>query len=88
MYKFFQDSEFHLFFIILKALCEKGLAAMDNSHKRTIADLEEKHRQEIESLRFEKDQALAEETQATLAGSCDCVNLLTSPENTKDFKIY
>lgn len=43
---------------------------MDNSHKRTISDLEEKHRQEIESLRLEKDQALAEETQATLAGLC------------------
>lgn len=41
---------------------------MDNSHKRTITELEEKHRQEIDSLRLEKDQALAEETQATLAG--------------------
>ncbi|XP_065217699.1 protein outspread isoform X2 [Planococcus citri] len=51
----------------LRALCEKGLVAMDNSHKRTITDLEEKHRQEIEALRLEKEQALAEETQATLA---------------------
>ncbi len=42
---------------------------MDNSHKRIIAELEEKHKQEIESLRVEKEQALAEETQATLAGS-------------------
>lgn len=42
---------------------------MDNSHKRIIVELEEKHRQEIESLRLEKDQALAEETQATLAGN-------------------
>lgn len=54
---------------MLQALCEKGLVAMDHSHKRTIADLEEKHRQEMESLRLEKEQALAEETQATLAGT-------------------
>lgn len=56
-------------FYFYKALCEKGLVAMDNSHKRIIAELEEKHRQEIESLKVEKDQALAEETQATLAGN-------------------
>jgi hypothetical protein len=41
---------------------------MENSHRRIIAELEEKHRQEIEQLRLEKEQALAEETQATLAG--------------------
>lgn len=43
---------------------------MDNSHRRIIAELEEKHRQEAEQLRLEKEQALAEETQATLAGIC------------------
>lgn len=42
---------------------------MDNSHRRIISELEEKHRQEAEQLRSEKDQALAEETQATLAGA-------------------
>lgn len=41
---------------------------MENSHRRIIAELEEKHRQETESLKLEKDQALAEETHATLAG--------------------
>ncbi|XP_025407850.1 protein outspread isoform X2 [Sipha flava] len=51
----------------LRALCEKGLLAMENSHRRIIAELEEKHRQETESLKLEKDQALAEETHATLA---------------------
>ncbi|XP_049830062.1 protein outspread isoform X1 [Schistocerca gregaria] len=51
----------------LRALCEKGLVAMENSHRRIIAELEEKHRQELEQLRLEKEQALAEETQATLA---------------------
>lgn len=42
---------------------------MDNSHRRIIAELQEKHRQEAEQLRLEKEQALAEETQATLAGT-------------------
>ncbi|XP_025163841.1 protein outspread isoform X2 [Harpegnathos saltator] len=51
----------------LRALCEKGLLAMENSHRRIIAEMEEKHRQELESLRVEKEQALSEETQATLA---------------------
>lgn len=41
---------------------------MDNSHRRIISELEEKHRQEIEALKLEKEQALFEETQATLAG--------------------
>ncbi|XP_026827895.1 protein outspread isoform X2 [Ooceraea biroi] len=51
----------------LRALCEKGLLAMENSHRRIIAEMEEKHRQELENLRVEKEQALSEETQATLA---------------------
>uniref|UniRef100_A0A1B6EDG1 PH domain-containing protein n=1 Tax=Clastoptera arizonana TaxID=38151 RepID=A0A1B6EDG1_9HEMI len=51
----------------LRALCEKGLMGMENSHRRIIAELEEKHRQELETMRLEKEQALAEETQATLA---------------------
>ncbi|KMQ94700.1 protein outspread [Lasius niger] len=51
----------------LRALCEKGLLAIENSHRRIIAEMEEKHRQELESLRVEKEQALSEETQATLA---------------------
>lgn len=36
---------------------------MESSHRRIINDLEEKHRQEIERLLCEKEQALAEETQ-------------------------
>ncbi|XP_053957932.1 protein outspread [Anastrepha ludens] len=51
----------------LRTLCEKGLSAMESSHRRIVADLEEKHRQEIEGLLLEKETALAEETQATLA---------------------
>lgn len=51
----------------LKSLCEKGMAAIDHSHRRILMGLEEKHRREMEHVRAEKEQALAEETQATLA---------------------
>ncbi|XP_077291879.1 myosin phosphatase Rho interacting protein outspread [Arctopsyche grandis] len=51
----------------LRALCEKGLIAMESSHRRVIQELEEKHRLERDQLRVDKEQALAEETQATLA---------------------
>ena len=51
----------------LRALTEKGMSAMEATHKRIIAELEEKHRQELARLQVEKERALAEETQATLA---------------------
>uniref|UniRef100_A0A1B0CHT0 Putative pleckstrin similarity domain protein n=1 Tax=Lutzomyia longipalpis TaxID=7200 RepID=A0A1B0CHT0_LUTLO len=51
----------------LRALCEKGLVAMESSHRRIISELEKKHQQELQQMLCEKEQALAEETQATLA---------------------
>ncbi|KAJ2953023.1 hypothetical protein O0L34_g7406 [Tuta absoluta] len=51
----------------LRALCEKGLMAMESSHRRIVREMEEKHRAEREQLRLDKEQALAEETRATLA---------------------
>ncbi|XP_062122740.1 protein outspread isoform X2 [Drosophila sulfurigaster albostrigata] len=51
----------------LRTLCEKGLSAMESSHRRLICDMEEKHKIEIDRLLAEKETALAEETQATLA---------------------
>ncbi|XP_055712785.1 protein outspread isoform X2 [Phlebotomus papatasi] len=51
----------------LRALCEKGLVAMESSHRRIINELEKKHQQELQAVLCEKEQALAEETQATLA---------------------
>lgn len=56
-----------MYIINFQTLCEKGLSAVDNSHRRIIAELEEKHRQELAAAAAEKEQALAEETQATLA---------------------
>lgn len=35
----------------LRALCEKGLIAMESSHRRVIQELEEKHRLERDQLR-------------------------------------
>lgn len=58
-------------FLFHQALCEKGLAAMEASHKRIIHELEEKHQQEIAKLILEKEQALAEETQV---GRRSCSN--------------
>ncbi|CAH2990443.1 unnamed protein product [Chilo suppressalis] len=51
----------------LRALCEKGLLAMESSHRRIVREMEEKHRAERDQLRLDKEQALAEETRATLA---------------------
>jgi myosin phosphatase Rho-interacting protein len=39
---------------------------MESSHKRIVAEMEMKHKEEIERLLREKEVALAEETQATL----------------------
>ncbi|CAB0004111.1 unnamed protein product, partial [Nesidiocoris tenuis] len=48
-------------------VCEKGLVGMEKSHSRQIAELQAKHEQELAAMRQEKEQALAEETHATLA---------------------
>lgn len=38
---------------------------MESSHRRIVNELEEKHRQEIQRLVYDKEQALAEETQVS-----------------------
>lgn len=38
---------------------------MESSHRRIVNELEEKHRQEIQRLVCDKEQALAEETQVS-----------------------
>ncbi|KAJ8722401.1 hypothetical protein PYW07_003581 [Mythimna separata] len=40
---------------------------MESSHRRIVREMEDKHRAEREQLRLDKEQALAEETRATLA---------------------
>ncbi|XP_017785989.1 PREDICTED: protein outspread isoform X2 [Nicrophorus vespilloides] len=51
----------------LQLLCERVLVAMEQWHRKTLQDLRDCHGRELQALRQEKEQALAEETQATLA---------------------
>ncbi|XP_063286747.1 myosin phosphatase Rho-interacting protein isoform X2 [Pelobates fuscus] len=51
----------------LKATCERGFAAMEETHQKKIEDLQRQHQRELEKLRDEKDRLLAEETAATIS---------------------
>jgi len=51
----------------LRQWCEKSMTAMEKSYENLLQDLQHQHVKEKDSLRKEKEQALAEETQATLA---------------------
>lgn len=51
----------------LQVLCERVLVAMEHWHRRTLQELRESHAHELQMLRQDKEQALTEETQATLA---------------------
>uniref|UniRef100_A0A1A7X7J8 PH domain-containing protein n=1 Tax=Iconisemion striatum TaxID=60296 RepID=A0A1A7X7J8_9TELE len=52
---------------ISPATCERGFAAMEESHQKVIEDLQRKHQRELENLQEEKERLLAEETAATIA---------------------
>ena len=41
---------------------------MERSHQRVLMQMRKAHKQEMEALRQDKEQLLAEETQATQAG--------------------
>jgi len=51
----------------LRLWCEKAMTTMEKSYENLLQDLQHQHSKEKDTLRKEKDQALAEETQATLA---------------------
>ncbi|XP_075421962.1 myosin phosphatase Rho-interacting protein isoform X2 [Ascaphus truei] len=51
----------------LKATCERGFAAMEDTHQKKIEDLQRQHHRELEKLRDEKERLLAEETAATIS---------------------
>ncbi|KAL0984018.1 hypothetical protein UPYG_G00135950 [Umbra pygmaea] len=51
----------------LKATCERGFAAMEESHQKVIDELQRKHQRDLENLHEEKERLLAEETAATIA---------------------
>ncbi|XP_026206750.1 myosin phosphatase Rho-interacting protein isoform X4 [Anabas testudineus] len=52
---------------ISPATCERGFAAMEESHQKVIDELQRKHQRELENLKEEKERLLAEETAATIA---------------------
>ncbi|KAM8961841.1 myosin phosphatase Rho-interacting protein isoform 3-T3 [Pelodytes ibericus] len=52
---------------ILQATCERGFAAMEETHQKKIEDLQRQHHRELEKLRDEKERLLAEETAATIS---------------------
>ncbi|XP_034425778.1 myosin phosphatase Rho-interacting protein isoform X6 [Hippoglossus hippoglossus] len=52
---------------ISPATCERGFAAMEDSHQKVIDELQRKHQRELENLHEEKERLLAEETAATIS---------------------
>ncbi|XP_076856214.1 myosin phosphatase Rho-interacting protein isoform X3 [Brachyhypopomus gauderio] len=52
---------------ISPATCERGFAAMEESHQKVIDELQKKHQRELEKLQEEKERLLDEETAATIA---------------------
>ncbi|XP_051790074.1 trichohyalin-like isoform X2 [Erpetoichthys calabaricus] len=51
----------------LKATCERGFAAMEETHQKVIEDIHRQHQRELDKLLEEKERLLAEETAATIA---------------------
>ncbi|RXM32817.1 Myosin phosphatase Rho-interacting protein [Acipenser ruthenus] len=50
-----------------EATCERGFAAMEETHQKVLEDIQRQHQREVGKLREEKDRLLAEETAATIA---------------------
>ena len=48
---------------------DRGFSAMEKSHQRAMMEMRRNHKLELDRLRADKDQLLAEETQATHAGN-------------------
>lgn len=58
-----------------QAMCEQGFGVMEEAHQRALAELQLQHQREQAQLQKDKEQLLAEETAATLAGderACAC----------------
>ncbi|XP_051790075.1 myosin phosphatase Rho-interacting protein-like isoform X6 [Erpetoichthys calabaricus] len=52
---------------VLQATCERGFAAMEETHQKVIEDIHRQHQRELDKLLEEKERLLAEETAATIA---------------------
>uniref|UniRef100_A0A8B9J6A9 PH domain-containing protein n=1 Tax=Astyanax mexicanus TaxID=7994 RepID=A0A8B9J6A9_ASTMX len=54
---------------VLQETCERGFAAMEETHQKVIEDLHRQHQREINKLLEERERLLEEETNATIAGN-------------------
>ena len=52
----------------VQAACERGLAAMQESHRIALAELQRQKDQELQAQREEQERLLVEEAAATAAG--------------------
>uniref|UniRef100_A0A8C9WGN6 Myosin phosphatase Rho interacting protein n=1 Tax=Scleropages formosus TaxID=113540 RepID=A0A8C9WGN6_SCLFO len=52
---------------VLQATCERGFAAMEETHQKVIEDIQRQHQREVTKLLEERERLLAEETAATIA---------------------
>ncbi|XP_051738094.1 myosin phosphatase Rho-interacting protein isoform X10 [Ctenopharyngodon idella] len=52
---------------VLQATCERGFAAMEETHQKVIEDIQRQHQREVRKLLEEKERLLEEETNATIA---------------------
>ncbi|XP_036405869.1 myosin phosphatase Rho-interacting protein isoform X9 [Megalops cyprinoides] len=52
---------------VLQATCERGFAAMEETHQKVIEDIQRQHQREVSKLLEERERLLAEETAATIA---------------------
>ena len=51
-----------------QATCERGFAAMEETHQKVVEDLQRQHQREVSKLLEERERLLAEETAATIFG--------------------
>ncbi|KAJ8399884.1 hypothetical protein AAFF_G00406140 [Aldrovandia affinis] len=51
----------------IRATCERGFAAMEETHHKVIEDIQRQHQREVSKLLEERERLLAEETAATIA---------------------
>lgn len=74
--------------MLSQATCERGFAAMEESHQKVIDELQKKHQRELENLQEEKERLLAEETAATIAGKLDMLICNSLPIPSACFLIF
>lgn len=53
---------------VLQVMCERALASMEESHSRTVGELQCRHQREVERLLLERERLLEEESAATATG--------------------